>query len=258
MWTWLFLGLMIWGSGEPTVAAHTETVVFEGRPLMIQWNPETRTPLTMRSGDGVPLLEIKGIARRTRDQITLSGPLLVKKYQKFFGLQTDQLRLKGAEQVDGSWYVSYWQTVKGIIIYETSLGFSIDPQGRIQSLGAVLYPTVSFPEGFRITREQALNVARAHIPDFKKQDYALVAENVLLTPEKGPEGIRFYKVYALNFFPRRALHPASGVGGYAVFIDTQSERIIRRETLFKPLGCCVPENWTPPKPEELYKGMFGN
>jgi hypothetical protein len=58
-------------------------------------------------------------------------------------------------------------------------------------------------------------------------------------------------VYAFNFFPEKALHPASTVGGWAVFVDSQTGKVALFEALLKPLGCCVPEDWVPPKPEEM-------
>jgi len=245
------------GLGPLPAQADLETLRFEGRQITVKRDPLTRLPLTMRAA-GVPLLEIKRIAKLTRDQITLTGPLLARKYKKFLQIEPDELRLKAAERVGGTWYVSYWQTVKGLIIYESSLGFSIDSRGRIQSLGALLYPRVPLPEGIKVNRNQALKIGAGQIPDFKKQAYTLLAENILVYPERTPEAIRYFKVYAFNFFPQKALHPASVVGGYAVFVDTQTGGVIHRETLFKPLGCCVPENWVPPKPEDLYKGIFGN
>jgi hypothetical protein len=249
--------LLFSGLGPLPAQADLETLRFEGRQITVKRDPLTRLPLTMRAA-GVPLLEIKRIAKLTRDQITLTGPLLARKYKKFLQIEPDELRLKAAERVGGTWYVSYWQTVKGLIIYESSLGFSIDSRGRIQSLGALLYPRVPLPEGIKVNRNQALKIGAGQIPDFKKQAYTLLAENILVYPERTPEAIRYFKVYAFNFFPQKALHPASVVGGYAVFVDTQTGGVIHRETLFKPLGCCVPENWVPPKPEDLYKGIFGN
>lgn len=257
-WGWLIVVLMVLVSRASPLLASTETIRLEGQPLIIQWDSLTKAPLTMRAGGSQPLLKIKGITGRTRKQLTMTGPWLVKKYKKILQIEPDQLRLKAADRINGTWYISYWQTVQGVIIYESSLGFSIDPQGRIQSLGALIYPQVPFPEGIRISRDQALKIGADQVPDFKTKDYALLAENILLYPERTSGAVRFFKVYAFNFFPRKALHPASVVGGYAVMVDTQSERVIRTETLFKPLGCCVPENWVPPKPEEIYKGMFGN
>ncbi len=255
---YLILGVLL-GTGLEVSGAgkNPETLRFEGRQITVRRDSLTRLPLTMRAA-GAPLLEIKGFAKLTRNQITLTGPLLAKKYKKFLQIEPDELRLKAAERVGGTWYVSYWQTVKGWIIYESSLGFSIDPHGKILSLGALLYPQVALPEGTRISRDQALKIGAGQVPDFKKQAYTLLAENILVYPVRTPQAIRYFKVYAFNFFPQKALHPASVVGGYAVFVDTQTGGVIHRETLFKPLGCCVPENWVPPKPEELYKGIFGN
>lgn len=248
----LFLGL----SSLPA-QADQETILIEGQRLSIRKDPQTGSPLIVRA-ENRPLLEIKHISRLTRDRITLAGPLLLKKYKTLFLIEPEQLRLKAAEKIDGTWYVSYWQTVNGLIIYESSLGFSIDPKGRINSLGALLYPQVALPEGIKINRNQALKIGAGQVPDFKKQGYTLLAENILVYPVRTPQAFRYFKVYAFNFFPQKALHPASVVGGYAVFVDTQTGRVVRRETLFKPLGCCVPENWVPPKPEDLYKGIFGN
>ena len=84
-----------------------------------------------------------------------------------------------------------------------------------------------------------------------------MAESRLIYPDRKAERIDYYQVYAFNFFPEKALHPASAVGGWAVLVDTQTGRPVLVQTLFKPMGCCVPENWTPPKIEDDYKGNFG-
>jgi hypothetical protein len=74
---------------------------------------------------------------------------------------------------------------------------------------------------------------------------------VLIYPVKKINSIDYYRVFAFNFFPEKALHPASTVGGWAVFVDSQSGKVVLFEILLKPLGCCVPEDWVPPKPEEM-------
>ncbi len=251
----MVLGLALLGGN--LIPAWSETVTIEGKKVSVKRDPLTNAPLIIR-GEGTPLLEIKKISKISRDQITKVGPLLVKHYQKVLPLESDHLRLKTAEKVYDTWYVSYWQTVKGVIIYESSLGFSIDSQGRINSLGALLYPKVLVPESNKISRGRALKIAQSHVPDFKKSNYRLLADSVLIFPERKANGLTYYLVYAFNFFPQKALHPASVVGGWAVFVDTQTGKVVMVQTLFKPLGCCVPENWVPPKPEDLYKGMFGN
>ncbi|RPH85961.1 MAG: hypothetical protein EHM75_08970 [Desulfobacteraceae bacterium] len=251
----LIFGLVWWGNLP--IPARSETATIGGQKVSVKWDPLTGAPLTIR-GEGRPLLEVKAVSKISRDRITQVGPLLVKQYQQVLPIQPDHLRLKAAEKVYDTWYVSYWQTVKGVIIYESSLGFSIDSRGRIYSLGALLYPRVQLPETNKIPRERALRIAQRQIPDYEKSDYRLLADNVIIYPERKTGGVEYYRVYAFNFFPRKALHPASVVGGWAVFVDTQTGKVVFVQTLFKPLGCCVPENWVPPKPEDLYKGMFGN
>lgn len=246
--------IVLWGNYAEGSRGKTS---FSENQLSIKWDPLTGAPLTVR-GEKTPLLEIGDVSGLSRTQVTRTGSLLVKKYASIFKIQPDQLKLKSADRVSGSWYLSYWQTFKGLIIYESSLGFSIDPKGRVVSIGAILYPGVQVPEKSLIDRERALKTAMDRIPDFKKFDYRVLAESRLIYPERKAERIDFYQVYAFNFFPQKALHPASPIGGWAVLVDTQTGRPVLVQTLFKPMGCCVPENWTPPKIEDDHKGIFGN
>jgi len=236
----------IFGSGGPDY----ETVNFKGQKLSLKRHPLTRAPLIIRGIDS-NLLEIKDFSKLSRKEITHIGPLLVNKYKSLLQIEPDQLRLKGAEKISDTWYVSYWQTFNGVIIYESSLGFSIDLHGRIKSMGALLYPQVQAPITSKISHEEALKIAQDKIKDFKKLKCILLAESVLIYPIKKTNSIDYYRVYAFNFFPEKALHPASVVGGWAVFIDTQTGKKLLHEELLKPLGCCIPEDYVPPKPEEL-------
>jgi hypothetical protein len=227
-----------------------EIIRYKSQKLSIKWDPLTRAPLIMR-GIESNLLEIKNFSKLSRDEITYTGPLLVNKYKSLLHIEPDQLKLKGAEKISDTWYVSYWQTFGGMIIYESSLGFSIDPQGRVKSLGALLYPNVEVPRASKISHEEALKIGQKQIKDYKKLRCRLLAEGVLIYPVKKINSIDYYRVFAFNFFPEKALHPASVVGGWAVFVDTQTGKVVLFETLLKPLGCCVPEDWVPPKPEEM-------
>ena len=227
-----------------------ETVIFKGQKLSIKWDPLTRAPLIIR-GIESNLLELKNFSKLSREEITYTGPIVVNKYKSLLLIEPDQLKLKGAEKISDTWYVSYWQTFQGVILYESSLGFSIDSHGRIKSLGAILYPKVQAPVTSKISHEKALKIGQKQIKDYKKLRCRLLAESVLVYPVKKKNSIDYYRVYAFNFFPEETLHPASTVGGWAVFVDTQTGKVVLFETLLKPLGCCVPEDWVPPKPEEM-------
>lgn len=227
-----------------------ETLRYKGQLLSIRRDPLTRAPLIIR-GIESNLLELKNFSKLSRKEITHTGPLLVSKYQPLLQIGPDQLKLKGAEKISDTWYVSYWQTFQGVIIYESSLGYSIDLRGRIKSLGALLFPHVQAPVTSKVNHDEALKIGQSQIKDFKKLKCILLAESILIYPVKKKSSIDYYRVYAFNFFPQEALHPASVVGGWAVFIDTQTGKRVLYEELLKPLGCCIPEDWVPPKPEEM-------
>lgn len=247
--TFLFLLLFsdpVFGSGKPDY----ETINIKGQKLSILRHSLTQAPVIIR-GIESNLLEIKNFPKLSRKEITHTGPLLVNKYKSLLQIEPDQLRLKGAEKIGDTWYVSYWQTFHGVIIYESSLGYSIDSRGNIKSMGALLYPRVQAPVTSRVSHEEALRIGQRQIKDFKKLKCFLLAESILIYPVKKKSSIDYYRVYAFNFFPQEALHPASVVGGWAVFIDTQTGDKVLFEELLKPLGCCIPEDWVPPKLEDM-------
>lgn len=242
----LILSDLVLGSGRPEY----ETVNYKGQKLSILRDSLTQAPVIIR-GIESNLLEIKNFSKLSREEITHIGPILANKYKSLLQIEPDQLKLKGAEKISDTWYVSYWQTFQGVIIYESSLGFSIDSRGNIKSMGALLYPRVQAPVASKVSHEEALRIGQRQIKDFKKLKCFLLAESVLIYPVKKKSSIDYYRVYAFNFFPQEALHPASVVGGWAVFIDTQNGKKILHEELLKPLGCCIPEDWVPPKLEDM-------
>jgi Zn-dependent metalloprotease len=243
----LFLLLSpVLGSGRPEY----ETVNYKGQKLSILKDSLTQAPVIIRGIDS-NLLEIKNFSKLSREEITHTGPILVNKYKSLLQIEPDQLKLKGAEKIGDTWYVSYWQTFHGVIIYESSLGFSIDSRGNIKSMGALLYPKVQAPVASKVNHEEALKIGQSQVKDFKKLKCFLLAESIIIYPVKKKSSIDYYRVYAFNFFPQEALHPASVVGGWAVFIDTQTGKKVLYEELLKPLGCCIPEDWVPPKLEDM-------
>ena len=247
--TILFL-LFLPGPVPESGGSDYETVNYKGQKLSILRDSFTQAPVIIR-GIESNLLEIKNFSKLSRKEITNTGIPLVSKYKSLLRIEPDQLKLKGTEKISDTWYVSYWQTFHGVIIYESSLGYAIDSRGRIKSLGALLYPHVQAPVTSKVSHEEALKIGQGQIKDFKKLKCILLAESILIYPVKKKSSIDYYRVYAFNFFPEKALHPASVVGGWAVFIDTQTGKKVLYEELLKPLGCCIPEDWVPPKPEDM-------
>ncbi|HZW35393.1 MAG TPA: hypothetical protein VFF01_00540, partial [Candidatus Deferrimicrobiaceae bacterium] len=192
------------------------------------------------AGVGDDLMEVKNIATLSRREVNDIGGLLVGKYVPLLKVRPDQLVLKKAEKTDGCWYVSYQQTVRGMVVVDSSLGFSIGPDGRIKSLGALLYPGISPPAAAKVCRADALKAACARLRETEKREYRLLGESVAIYPERKSGAIDYHRVYIFNLFPKGATHPASAEDGLAVFVDARNGKIVRTRPLLKPLGCCLP------------------
>ncbi len=221
-------------------------VTLNGQALDVTWDEITNAPLTVSAVDS-DLLVVKGIGGMGRGEVQDIGTLLVNKYRQLLRIRPEQLVLKKAEKSAGSWFVSYRQTVRGVAVYDSSLGFSIDPGGRVRSLGAILYPDARVPAVSRLDREQALAIARGKLRDTDESDHEVSAESVAIYPERSAGAVEYHRAYIFNFFARKETHPGSVVNGRAVFVDGRTGRILKTLPLFKPLGCCLPGNW---KPEE--------
>jgi len=248
----LACALLLAVCGRPLAAegvVGTPRVMLNGQALDVTWDEITNAPVTV-SAAGSDLLVVKGIEGMGRGEVQDIGTLLVRKYWTLLRVRPEQLVLRKAEKTGGSWYLSYRQAVHGLPVYESSLGFSIDPEGRVRSLGAILYPDARVSPASRLDREHALKIARSKLRETGEADHALSAESVAIYPERRVGAVEYHRAYIFNFFARRTTHPGSVVNGRAVFVDGTSGRVLKTMPLFKPLGCCLPGDW---KPEETKK-----
>lgn len=218
-------------------------VTLNGQALDVTWDEITNAPLTV-SAVGSDLLVVKGVEGMGRGEVQDIGTLLVNKYWQLLRVRPEQLVLRKAEKSAGSWFVSYRQAVRGLAVYDSSLGFSIDPEGRVRSLGAILFPDARVPAVSRLDREQALKIARAKLRDTDESDHEVSAESVAIYPERRAGAVEYHRAYIFNFFAPKETHPGSVVNGRAVFVDGKTGKILKTLPLFKPLGCCLPGDWT--------------
>lgn len=245
-------GALLLGVCDPAVATEgvvvgAPRVTLNGQALDVTWDEMTNAPLTV-SSVGSDLLVVRGIGRMGRGEVQDIGSLLVNKYWRLLRVRPEQLVLRKVEKSAGSWYVSYRQVVRGLAVYDSSLGFSIDPEGRVRSLGAILFPDARVPAVSRLDREQALKIARARLQETGESDHEVSAESVAIYAERRAGALEYHRVYIFNFFAPKETHPGSVVNGRAVFVDGRTGRIVKTMPLFKPLGCCLPADW---KPEEM-------
>ncbi len=251
---WVLVGLALILAGR-LEAEEFGIVHFKNQEFLVKRDPLSRSPVIIRGKDR-PIITLKGAL--TRSRVVQSGALVADRLNPLLPLTAKQIKFKSAEKIDGLWYVSFWQTAGGLIVFGSSLGYSVDRRGRILSTGSVIYPAIEVPTAVKVDRKAALETSTRSIKNFQTLKYKLFAENVIIYPDRKANPVRFYQVYAFNFFPpAEALHPASAEAGWGIFVDTQTGKIVDRQTLFKPLGCCVPEEGPPLDTQELYKSQIG-
>jgi len=219
-------------------------VTLNGQALDVTWDEITHAPLTV-SAVGPDLLVVKGIEGMGRGEVQDIGTLLVNQYRQLLRIRPEQLVLRKAEKIAGSWFLSYRQMVRGLAVYDSSLGFSIDPDGRVRSLGAILYPDARVSAVSRLDRAQALKIARAKLRETGESDHEVSAESVAIYPERRAGAVEYHRAYIFNFFARKETHPGSVANGRAVIVDGMTGGILKTLPLFKPLGCCLPGDWKP-------------
>lgn len=240
----LFLGVLEAAWAGSQVVDGERRIVLQGRELDVTWDAASRAPLTIYGIDG-DLLAVENVSSLTRKEINEVGLLLAEKYAPLLRVRAEDLVPVTAEKTGGSWYVTFRQTVRGMAVHDSSLGFSIRPDGRIRSLGARLYPDVPAPGAVRVDRAEALKAARIHLRETEKGAYRVAADSMAVYPERKSGSIDYRLVYIIDLFPRRPTHPASAAGGYEVFVDAVNGEIVRTRPLVKTLGCCLPAGGSP-------------
>ena len=218
----------------------------EGRRLRIKIDPLTGLTRIVKASpyivklEGYDLdhLDEAGAWRALRRLLSLLGDCL--------DVEAEELKFAGMDRVGGSWYISFWQTYGGVIIFESSIGFSIGPEGEIPSLGALLHEAhkpLNLPTRAKFTLDEANAIARAHIMREEPSDYTMVAYQLIVYPMTGSDGaVHYYLAYILNYYFPEEVRVSRSPAGWVCFVDAVTGRIIDVQPLVAIASCCMPVN----------------
>lgn len=225
---------------------HLDT--FKGMPMVVKGMPSV-TVLKNFSPDSFDRKKTWKVLR-----------ILLQLLKDYMGVKLEdlQFKLKTMERVGNNWYISFWQTYKGIIIYESSFGFSIDPSGRVPAIGAVLYKGLAPPSPpirARITLKTALEIGRAYLETRETGEHKLVAYNAIVYPVRGLAAFDYYLAYILNFDIPPDLTGATLRIGWACFVDAVTGQLIYANSIHELASCCVPDDFEQPPLSER-KGVL--
>ena len=88
------------------------------------------------------------------------GIELLADYEEILGVSASNFQLRQARlSRKGEWHLSYQQFYRGIPVYRAKIGFTIEADGAIRRIGAVIHPDITENVSPSITSKDAVRVA---------------------------------------------------------------------------------------------------
>lgn len=219
------------------VSKEWEVVHFQGLKLSIKRDSLTGAPRIIKGLN----FNIHQYTKKTEvlpEDINRAGRRFIRDLVPILKIDPNELEIKAIDKVDGNWFVSYWQLYRGVLIYDSSIGFSIERDGSIHSIEAIIHPNIELDVRPKISQGEAFKIAFEHL---KKKGFKLLASRLVIYPKREERRIVYNLVYALNLFPVESnKKPFLEGGGYAYFVDARNGKIVHVEEIPGILGCCVP------------------
>lgn len=96
-----------------------------------------------------------------RENVDAFGKEVARAYSHIMKSRDGDLRLKKAETNNTWWFIEYEQMYRGVPVYNSEMGLSVDPHKNIVTLGERSYPNITVSQIPAVSSEQALNIAKA-------------------------------------------------------------------------------------------------
>lgn len=160
--------------------------------------------------------EKSGINYQTIDNL---GKQLIDDYIAILKVSSQQVKPKKTD-TDGSWwFVDYEQTYAGIPVYSSEIGFTIDPQGIIVSLGARAFPKIDVTTVANIMAPQAITTSIQHF----QCDSIIVKEapQLVILPIENDSSYTYNLVWKLELMSERPHKD------YVYFVDATNGKVVK-------------------------------
>jgi hypothetical protein len=166
---------------------------------------------------------------------------LLSLFKHYLDLDVQEFKLIDMKCVESTWYISFWQTYGGVIIYESSLGFSIGRRGDIPSIGMILHKAhkkLHLPTQAKLSLKEAAALAKAYLKKSEPWEHKLRAYQLIIYPMKKGGRIDYYLAYILNLYSPEDRVVGSSRIGWACFVDAVTGQIVDAHRLLAIPNCC--------------------
>lgn len=166
---------------------------------------------------------------------------LLSLFKSHLGMGVEEFKFTAMDRVENNWYISFWQTYGGVIIYESSLGFSIGPKGDIPSIGMLLHKAhkeLHLPTRAKLSLKEATAIAKAYLRKNEPWEHKLQAYQLIIYPMKREGGVDYYLAYILNLVSPEDRVVGSSRIGWTCFVDAVTGQIVDAHYMLAIPNCC--------------------
>ena len=196
-----------------------------GNKLLLQMNPWTGSAHRVYG-------QLPNISRYGFSWLNLNLMSIENLSKKFFSdyagilkINPDQTKLRKAETDGRMWFISYEQSINGVPVYGTEIGYTVNQRGDIVALGADAYQNISVLTTPQITKSKAEEIAKRAF-GFDSTAIEKGCE-LIIYPKQGKDTTIFYLTWKITLF--RA-YPLQEI---IYFVDAQTGEIIEAESNIK-------------------------
>lgn len=216
--------------------------------ILVIKNRLTKIPDRVTKIETYPTALKKGTVPLTRENIETTFKKFLTEHKKVFGVESKNLKLITAKNIDNKWYVKYGQYYKGIPVHDTTISLESSEDGQVSTYAANYQPDIDVPTEPKISLEEAVAAAKKTYAkkDAKKLEHK--EETLLIYPENLEDSVTYHLAWK---FLLAGEQPEPELEQYFI-VDAMDGRIIRSYTARFPgawvkgtvLGEIYPENPT--------------
>jgi len=212
-----------------------------GQKVKIKIDSLSGLPRIIRGFPSVMVLkdfDLKGLNEQEAWKIL---KILLSLFKDYLDLDLQEFKLVDIQCVENIWYLAFWQTYGGNIIYESSLGFSIDEKGQIPAVGMLLHKdhkAQNLPTKAKLSLKEAIALAKAHLKKKEPWDHKLLAYQLIIYPMKKEGRVNYYLAYILNFLSPEDKVIGSAKVGWTCFVDAVTGQLVDTQYMLSIPNCC--------------------
>ncbi|MBP7461611.1 MAG: T9SS type A sorting domain-containing protein [Candidatus Delongbacteria bacterium] len=146
-------------------------------------------------------------------------------YSELLKIDTDNLEFIKADTGNGCWYIKFQRTYKGIPVYRSAIGFTVEKDGNVYMIGADYYPDITMSTKAMITDDQAMESALSDFnTDSKSETINHTIPQLVIYPQEKSDCYSYDLAYYIE------LQSIKTHQQYAYFIDAENGDIIAKES----------------------------